>query len=184
MNMLQKDRGSEKITAVRSAVCLCLMCVISLLVRPLGVMAQTVSTSVLPDTSKGAVHEASSEGDNADANEAPKPTTKSEKAEKKHRGTIVAAPLPMSSSAIGTGIVPILGYIFPFSTKDKVSPPSTVGVAGLITNNGSRAFLVGGQLFLKEDNYEVTAGYGRGSLDYNVYGIGVAAGGQGLKLPL
>src|SRR5580692_760103 len=55
-------------------------------------------------------------------------------------GSFVVAPLPISSPAVGSGIVPLLGYIFPFNTKDKVSPPSTIGVAGIITNNGSRGF--------------------------------------------
>jgi hypothetical protein len=102
---------------------------------------------------------------------------------KKHpsRGSIVVAPLPISSPAIGSGVIPVLGYIFPFSTKDKVSPPSTVGVAGLITDNGSRGFVVGGQLFLKENTYEITAGFVHGNVNYNVYGNGIAAN---LKLPL
>jgi hypothetical protein len=97
------------------------------------------------------------------------------------RGAFVAAPLPISSPAIGSGIVPVLGYIFPFSTKDKVSPPSTVGVAGLITNNGSRGFAIGAQLFLKENTYEITTGFAHGNVNYDIYGNGVA---EGLKLPL
>jgi hypothetical protein len=110
------------------------------------------------------------------------PEAKTEKKKKPAgRGAFVVAPLPMSSPAIGSGIVPVLGYIFPFSTKDKVSPPSTIGVAGLVTNNGSRGFAVGGQLFLKENTYEVTSGFARGNVDYNIYGNGIASG---LKLPL
>jgi len=107
--------------------------------------------------------------------------TKDKKEKKEHRGAIVAAPLPISSPAIGSGIVPVLGYIFPVSTKDQISPPSTVGAAGLITDNGSRGFGVGGQLFLKEDTYEITAGYVHGNINYNIYGTGIAAN---LKLPL
>jgi len=38
---------------------------------------------------------------------------------KAHRGSIVAAPLPIVSPALGAGIVPVLGYIFPLSTHDK-----------------------------------------------------------------
>jgi hypothetical protein len=97
------------------------------------------------------------------------------------RGAFVVAPLPISSPAIGSGIVPVLGYIFPFSTKDKISPPSTIGVAGLVTNNGSRGFAVGGQLFVKDNAYEITSGFARGNVDYSIYGNGVASG---LKLPL
>jgi Omp85 superfamily domain len=97
------------------------------------------------------------------------------------RGAFVVAPLPISSPAVGSGIVPVLGYIFPFSTKDKVSPPSTIGAAGLVTNNGSRGFAVGGQFFLKENTYEITSGFVHGNVNYNIYGYGIVAN---LKLPL
>jgi hypothetical protein len=97
------------------------------------------------------------------------------------RGTFVVAPIPISSPAVGSGIVPVLGYIFPFSAKDKISPPSTIGVAGLITSNGSRGFAVGGQLFLKENTYAITAAFAHGNVNYDIYGNGIAAG---LKLPL
>jgi Omp85 superfamily domain len=94
---------------------------------------------------------------------------------------IVVAPLPISSPAIGTGITPILGYIFPLSKNDKVSPPSTIGAAGLITNNGSLGFAVGGQFFFKENTYEVTSGYVHGNVNYNIYADELA---PGFKLPL
>ena len=113
-----------------------------------------------------------------------KTATKNEKKKKEHRGSILIAPLPLVSPAIGTGLIPVVGYIFPFSKNDTVSPPSTLGGGGLITNNGTRAWFFGGQLFLKEDRYEVTAGYGRGNLEYNLYGVGLFAGNAGLKLPL
>jgi hypothetical protein len=113
--------------------------------------------------------------------------TKKEQQKKKkstHRGSIVAAPLPIVSPAIGSGIVPILGYIFPFSKNDKISPPSTVGAAGLITNNGSSGFGLGAQLFMKENRYAVTSLYVHGNVDYNLYGIGIPAGNANLKIPL
>jgi hypothetical protein len=109
-----------------------------------------------------------------------KETAKAKKMPSKLDG-IVVAPLPISSPAIGSGIIPILGYIFPFNSKDKVSPPSVIGVAGLITDNGSRGFAIGGQLFLKENTYEITAGFVHGNINYNIYGNGPAAG---QKLPL
>jgi hypothetical protein len=100
------------------------------------------------------------------------------------RGAIVAAPLPLVSPAVGTGIIPILGYIFPISKNDKVSPPSTVGAGGLITDDGSRGFGLYGDFYFKEDKYETSALYGHGNIDYNLYGIGRIAGDKGLKLPL
>jgi hypothetical protein len=99
------------------------------------------------------------------------------------RGSFVVAPLPTSSPALGTGVIPILGYIFPFSRSDKISPPSTIGAAGLYTNDGSRGFALGGQLFFKENRYQVTAGYAHGNLDYNIYGPGIFTGTE-VKLPL
>jgi hypothetical protein len=106
-----------------------------------------------------------------------------EKEKRPSRGSFVVAPLPTSSSALGTGVIPVLGYIFPFSESDKVSPPSTIGAAGLFTNNGSRGFALGGQLFFKENTYQVTTGYAHGNLDYNIYGPGILTGTE-LKLPL
>jgi hypothetical protein len=106
------------------------------------------------------------------------PETQPKKNDKKKPGKLdglVVAPLPISSPAIGSGIVPVIGYIFPFSKSDKVSPPSAVGVAGLITNNGSRGFAIGEQFFLKENTYEITSGFARGNVDYNIYGTGIAA---------
>jgi hypothetical protein len=117
-------------------------------------------------------------------NAPPQPETQPQNKQKEkrtRRGAFVVAPLPTSSSAIGSGIVPVLGYIFPFSMKDKVSPPSVVGVAALITNNGSRGFAVGGQLYLKENRYRITSGFAHGNVNYDIYGNGIAAG---LKLPL
>ena len=95
----------------------------------------------------------------------------------------VIAPLPISSPALGTGIVPIVGYIFPLSTRDKTSPPSVIGGAGLVTDNGSRAFALAGNFYFREDCYNATAVYVRGNLNYNLYGIGTAAGNADLKLP-
>jgi hypothetical protein len=91
------------------------------------------------------------------------------------RGGILVAPLPISSPAIGSGIVPVLAYIFPFSLKDEVSPPSVLGVAGLVTDNGSRGFAIGGQLYLKENTYQITSGFGRGNVNYDIYGNGVVS---------
>ncbi len=119
--------------------------------------------------------------DQSEQSTAPAKSEAKPKEEKQKRGSIVAAPLPISSPAIGSGIIPVLGYIFPFSMKDKISAPSVVGAAGLITNNGSRGFAVGAQLYMKEDRYRITGGYVHGNIDYNIYGTGEASD---LKLPL
>jgi outer membrane protein assembly factor BamA len=68
--------------------------------------------------------------------------------------------------------------------KDTISPPSLVGAAGLVTDNGSRAFGLAGQFFLKENTYRITSAFVRGNLNYDLYGIGILAGDASLKIPL
>jgi hypothetical protein len=116
-----------------------------------------------------------SSGDEAESEQG-KPSTK--------KGSFVIAPLPISSPALGTGIIPVVGYIFPFRRDDIVSPPSVVGVAGLATNNGSRGFAAYADLYMKQKAYRVSAAYVRGNLNYDLYGVGLIAGNAGLKLPL
>ena len=94
-------------------------------------------------------------------------------------GAFVIAPLPISSPAVGSGIVPIFAYIFP--TADK-SPASVLGGAGLVTDNGSRAMAFGGELYLRQNTYRTTAVYARGNLNYDLYGLG--SGDSQPKLPL
>lgn len=107
-----------------------------------------------------------------------------QKTKNQKRGSIVAAPIPIASPAIGSGVVLAGGYIFPLRKSDKVSQPSTVGVAVLITDNGSRAWGSGGEFYFKQDTYHITTIYFRGNINYDFYGIGTASGEAGRKLPL
>ena len=107
-----------------------------------------------------------------------------EPSQSKRRGSFVIAPLPISSPALGTGIVPVFGYIFKLQKSDPVSSPSVIGAAGLVTNNGSRAFTVFADLFLNRNTYRVTGLYAHGDINYDLYGVGIAAGNAGRKLPL
>ena len=107
-----------------------------------------------------------------------------EKKKPDHAGSFVVAPLPLVSPALGAGIIPVLGYITPIPAKDRAIEPSVIGAAGLITNDGSRGFGVGGDLYLDKANYELESVYAHGNLDYNLYGEGFVNGNAGLKLPL
>jgi hypothetical protein len=98
------------------------------------------------------------------------------------RGAPVIAPLPISSPALGSGIVPVFAYIFPLGGTDDHSPPSVLGAAGLATDNGSRALALGGQLYFKKNTYHTTVGYVRGNLNYDLYALG--SGDSQPRLPL
>lgn len=97
-------------------------------------------------------------------------------------GALVVAPLPISSPALGAGIVPVLAYISPISRSDKTSPASIVGAVGLVTDNGTRALAFGAEIYFKRNTYRTTAIYARGNLNYNLYGLG--SGDSQPKLPL
>jgi len=108
-----------------------------------------------------------------------KKTTTNEK-----RGEIVIAPIPISSPAIGSGLLLGFGYVFPLNKNDKVSPPSTIGGMGFRTNNESQGGAVLGTFNLREDRYRITAVAGRGSVYYDLFGIGSRAGEAGISVPL
>lgn len=60
------------------------------------------------------------------------PQSASANAAQQDSAALVVAPLPILSPALGSGIVPVLAYIFPLRSNDKTSPPSLVGAVGLI----------------------------------------------------
>ncbi len=144
------------------------------------------------DTAKQAAKEVA-QSSPSDPSSAPsdKSAPADKKDEKKRRfdfgnpnGSIVAAPLPIVSPALGEGIVPVLGYITPVPAKDRNVTPSVLGAGGLITDDGTRGWVVGTDLYLDKAHYEVESAYARGNIDYNLYGVGFANGNAGLKLPL
>jgi hypothetical protein len=100
------------------------------------------------------------------------------------KGEWLLAPIPVSSPAIGSGLEWAVARVFPFNKKDEVSPASTVGVAGIFTNNGSRGLAIGGRVYLKEDRYRIALAVASASVNFDVYGIGTAAGRAGFYVPL
>lgn len=99
-------------------------------------------------------------------------------------GEWVIAPIPINSPAIGAGLEFAVARLFVLNRQDRVSPPSALGVGGVFTNNGSRALAIGGRLYLKEDTYRVTAGFGGANINIDIYGVGQAAGDRGTFIPL
>lgn len=120
--------------------------------------------------------------DAQDASAKPSARDKQPAETKPQTGAFVIAPLPISSPAVGSGFVPVFAYILPTSSANKNSPASLVGAVGLVTDNGSRAVALGGELYLKQNTYRTTAVYARGNLNYDLYGLG--SGNSQAKLPL
>ncbi len=103
---------------------------------------------------------------------------------KKKRGTWIIAPIPISSPAVGSGLVIGLGYVFKVSEEDNVSPPSTVGLAGAFTNSGTRGGGIGGRLYFSENKYQTSFVAVRGRVNFDFYGIGRIPGRDPIKVPL
>lgn len=103
---------------------------------------------------------------------------------KEKRGSLVIAPIPISSPAFGSGLLLITAYVFKFDKEDQVSPPSWVGLAGAFTNNGSRGLATGAKLYLKENKYQTTVAAMKGRANLDFFGIGRIPGRPPVSVPL
>jgi surface antigen Omp85-like protein len=100
------------------------------------------------------------------------------------RGEWLLAPIPFSSPAIGSGLEWVVARVFPFNKKDEISPASVAGVAGIFTNNGTRGIAIGSRLYLREDKYRIAGAIASATVNFDIYGVGKAAGRQGIFVPL
>lgn len=104
--------------------------------------------------------------------------------QKKKRGTWIIAPIPISSPAVGSGLVLALGYVFKLDEDDELSPPSTLGLAGAFTSSGTRGAALGGRLYFSKNKYQTTFAVAKGRVNFDFYGIGRIPGRDAIKVPL
>ena len=109
---------------------------------------------------------------------------KDTKVAKEKRGSLVIAPIPISSPAFGSGLLLITAYVFKFNEGDDVSPPSWVGLAGAFTNNGTRGLAAGAKLYLAENKYQTTFAAMKGRANLDFFGIGRIPGRAAVSVPL
>ena len=100
------------------------------------------------------------------------------------RGSLIIAPIPISSPAFGSGLLLISGYVFKFNKDDQISPPSWLGGAVVFTNNGSRGLALGGRLYLSENKYQTTFAAIKGRANLDFFGIGRIPGRNPISVPL
>jgi len=126
------------------------------------------------------------EGEGADdpSEQTPANDQKTDAQSSEKKGSWLFAPIPINSPALGAGLQWAAARVFAFDKKDEISPPSTVGLAGVFTNNGSRAIALGGRIYLKEDKYRFAAALASADINLDIYGIGKAAGDNGTFVPL
>jgi hypothetical protein len=113
-----------------------------------------------------------------------RPTTLAGSPAAESKNEWIIAPLPNHNAEFGWGIVARVGYIFSLDPNDKISPPSTVGVAGYYSENHTWFAGMFGRFFIDEDRYRVIAGLMHADVKYNFSGVGTEAGEAGQFIPL
>src|SRR5262249_2148115 len=148
-----------------------------------GSLCRAQATNQVPATGEQEKQDAAQTTSSNPSADKPPADTSDKNEEKKHKwdlgdpnGSIVVAPLPIVSPALGAGLNPVIGYLTPIPAKDKLIAPSVIGAGGIITDNGSRGWAVGADLYLDKARYEVESAYAKGNLDYNLYGVGFVNG--------
>jgi hypothetical protein len=106
------------------------------------------------------------------------------KPKKAKRGQLIIAPIPITSPAVGSGLVLVVGYVFKLNQEDKLSPPSTVGLVGAFTSSGSRGGGIGGRLYFSENKYQTTFAIVKGRVNFDFFGIGRVPGREPISVPL
>jgi hypothetical protein len=114
----------------------------------------------------------------------PTPSPTPTPAKKEKRGTFIIAPIPIESPTFGHGLVVVAGYVFKLKQDDKLSLPSTVGLAAAFTSSGSRGGGIGGRFYFDENTYQTTFVIAKGRANFDFYGIGRIPGRDAIKVPL
>jgi hypothetical protein len=165
--------GVSKSPVIRCALAACLLLASSIIAGTSSAFSQSPSPAPAKDDDAGS-QRAVSTGQ----------TSGKGKQKKEKRGSLVIAPIPISSPAFGSGLFLIAGYVFKFDPEDDVSPPSWAGVAGAYTNNGTRALALGSHLYLKENKYQTTFAVIKGRANLDFFGIGRLPGRGAVAVPL
>lgn len=140
-----------------------------------------VITLVMASSSVVGQHGGPTHGESSDS---AKGNQADKKPQKEKRGSLVIAPIPISSPAFGSGLLLITSYVFKLDQQDQVSPPSWVGLAGAFTNNGSRGLAAGAKFYLKENKYQTTFAAMKGRANLDFFGIGRLPGRPATAVPL
>jgi surface antigen Omp85-like protein len=100
------------------------------------------------------------------------------------KGEWVIAPIPGHNPSQGITLVGVAQYIFKPEGQSNGTPPTTVGLAGLYTEEKSWAAGFGYRGSLRDDDWRLQAFAGTGQYNFDFYGVGQDAGERGVHIPL
>ncbi|MCV2868484.1 BamA/TamA family outer membrane protein [Defluviimonas sp. WL0002] len=84
-------------------------------------------------------------------------------------GSIIVAPIPLKSPALGNGLILTGGYLFKL---DEGSDTSFIGAARMKTSNGSIGTGAAANLSFDDARWSIQALLGKAKVNYSIYGIG------------
>jgi len=88
-----------------------------------------------------------------------------ETALKLQKGNFVAVPIPISDPTLGTGLVAGSAYFYAQTEEqEKSQPASATAIAGMYTNNDSRALAIAQQSYWNQDRWRFTGAIGAADL--------------------
>jgi outer membrane protein assembly factor BamA len=99
-------------------------------------------------------------------------------------GNFVAAPIPFSNPAFGTGLAAVGAYMYRVGSDDPEVPASFTGIGGLYSDTKTWGFGFAQNLYLKEDRVRIGFFAGTAELNYDFYGVGSEAGERGRGIAL
>jgi len=108
----------------------------------------------------------------------------SEPAKAAKRWEFVGTPIPVINPTVGNGLAGAGGLLIHLNPEDTVSPPSIFGAGAGFTSNGTWAYGILAELFLKQDRFRITGLFGDGHVNYDYYGKGNLSEELNLFVPL
>jgi hypothetical protein len=106
------------------------------------------------------------------------------KVEPAKRWEFVGTPIPVINPTVGNGLAGAGGLLIHLNPQDAVSPPSIFGGGAAFTSNGTWAYGILTELFLKQDRFRITGLFGDGHVNYDYYGRGNLSEKLDLFVPL
>ena len=100
---------------------------------------------------------------------------------KLQRGDFVAVPIPISDPTLGSGLIAGAAYFYPQTEEQKATQPASLtGIAGMYTDNDSRAVAIAQQNYWDSNQWRFTGALGAADLRLSLLSADDAGGGINL----
>ena len=96
---------------------------------------------------------------------------------KLQRGDFVAVPIPLSNPTLGSGLVAGAAYFYPQTEEQKAAQPASLtGIAGMYTDNDSKALAIAQQNYWSNNQWRFTGAVGAADLRLSLLSADDAGG--------